>query len=252
MRLTKMTHSCVRLEHEDFTIVLDPGSLSEPGAADAADAVLITHEHFDHLAEQQLASAARSNPGVQLWTCRSVAGKLEGIGVPARVVGHGDAFDLGGFAVEVHGERHEITHPDLPPVQNIGFLISAPSAMPGTAPGAAATSHAIFHPGDAFTVPRAHVDTLLAPASAPWMKVPEMIEYVREIGPDRAYSIHEGLLNEAGLGLVDGVLAGLAAERSAAGPGGEPVQGGPGRDGGPGGPGQAAIRRLAPGESVDL
>jgi hypothetical protein len=59
-----------------------------------------------------------------------------------------------------------------------------------------------------------------------------VIGYVREIAPQRAYSIHEGLLNDAGLGLVDGVLAGLAAERGS-GTGSE-------------------IRRLAPGESVDL
>jgi hypothetical protein len=59
-----------------------------------------------------------------------------------------------------------------------------------------------------------------------------VIDYVREIAPQRAYSIHEGLLNDAGLGLVDGVLAGLAAER-AEGAGSE-------------------VRRLAAGESVDL
>ena len=237
MRLTKMTHSCIRLQHGDYSIVLDPGSLSEPDAADAADAIFITHEHFDHLDEQRLASAARSKPTVEIWTCRAVASKLDGIGVPVHVVGHGDAFDLDGFTVQVHGEHHEITHPDQPPVPNIGFLISGPSGAAGR--------HTVFHPGDAFTVPPGGVGTLLAPANAPWMKVPELIEYVREVRPERAYSIHEGLLNEAGLGLVDGVLAGLATER----PDGSGPRS-PGEPGGPGGGGE--IRRLGPGESVDL
>lgn len=224
-----MMHSCVRLRSDGFTIALDPGGLSESGAADGADAIFITHEHFDHLEEQRLASAARSTPGVQLWTCRAVAGKLDGIGIPVHVVGHGDAFEVGGFRVQVHGEHHAITHPDQPPVQNIGFLISGPSTAPGASPG---TPHTVFHPGDAFTVPGTAVGTLLAPASAPWLKAPEVIGYVREIAPQRAYSIHEGLLNDAGLGLVDGMLAGLATERGS-GAGSE-------------------IRRLSPGESVDL
>ena len=232
MRLTKMTHSCVRLENDGFTVALDPGALSETGAADGADAIFITHEHFDHLDEQRLASAARSAPGVQLWTCQAVAAKLEGIGVPVHVVGHGDAFDVGGLSVQVHGERHEITHPDQPPVQNIGFLISGPSTASGGSTASPAAEHTIFHPGDAFTVPAAPVGTLLTPANAPWLKVPEVIEYVREIGPQRAYAIHEALLNDAGLGLVDGVMAGLAAER--------------------GGDRAAEIRRLPPGQSVDL
>ena len=223
MRLTKMMHSCVRLQNDGFTIALDPGGLSESGAADGADAIFITHEHFDHLEEQRLVSAARSAPGVQLWTCQAVAGKLDGIGIPVHVVGHGDAFEVGGFRVQVHGERHAVVHPDEPPVQNVGFLITGPSTAPGAPPAAA---HTVFHPGDAFTVPGTPVGTLLTPANAPWLKVSEVIGYMREIGPQHAYSIHEGLLNDAGLGVIDGVLA-------RAGIDGE-------------------IRRLSPGESVEL
>ena len=35
-------------------------------------------------------------------------------------------------------------------------------------------------------MPADAVETLLTPASAPWLKVPEVIEYVREIAPRRA------------------------------------------------------------------
>jgi len=60
------------------------------------------------------------------------------------------------------------------------------------------------------------------------MKVSEMIDYVREIRPSRAYSVHDGLLNDFGLGLVDGLLARLADEL------------------------KVDCRRLVPGEAVDL
>jgi L-ascorbate metabolism protein UlaG (beta-lactamase superfamily) len=219
MRLTKMGHSCVRLEKDAVTVVIDPGGLTEPEAVRSADALLITHEHFDHLSEDRIASAASANPGLAVWTCGAVAAKLDGLPLRLHTVGDGDAFGIGGFTVQVHGEYHAITHPDRPPVPNVGFLIDGE----------------VFHPGDAFTLPPAGAGTLLVPASAPWMKVTEMIEYVRAIGPQRAYSIHEGLLNEFGLGLVDGVFADLAASQA-----GEET----GR--------QHDFRRLAPGESVDL
>lgn len=48
MRITKFTHACVRIEHAGTTVVLDPGGFTGPDAVDGADAVLITHEHFDH------------------------------------------------------------------------------------------------------------------------------------------------------------------------------------------------------------
>lgn len=49
MRLIKFTHSCVRLEVDGRVLVIDPGIWSEPRALDGADAVLITHEHVDHV-----------------------------------------------------------------------------------------------------------------------------------------------------------------------------------------------------------
>ncbi len=221
MRLTKMGHSCVRLEKDAVTVVIDPGSLTEPEAIRGADALFITHEHFDHLSEERIASAARANPGLPVWTCGAVAAKLDGLPLRLHAVGDGDTFEVGAFTVQVHGEYHAITHPDRPPVPNVGFLIDGD----------------VFHPGDAFTLPGTGVRTLLVPASAPWLKVTEMIEYTRAIGPLRAYSIHEGLLNEHGLGLVDATLADLAESPARSG-----ELSGQRRD----------FRRLAPGESVDL
>ncbi len=51
MKLTKMSHSCVRLEKDGRVLVVDPGGFSEEDAAVGADAVLVTHEHPDHFDE---------------------------------------------------------------------------------------------------------------------------------------------------------------------------------------------------------
>jgi L-ascorbate metabolism protein UlaG (beta-lactamase superfamily) len=211
MRLTKLTHACVRLRKDDRTLVIDPGGLTrEADAFAGADAVLITHEHMDHLDAERVRAAVADNPSLEIYTCGAVADQLSI--ATARTLGDGDALTIAGFDVGIVGEKHEVVHPDVPPVDNIGFFVDGE----------------VFHPGDAFTVPDRPVPTLLVPTNAPWMKNPEMIDYLREVSPERAYSVHDGLVNDIGFMLIDGNL-GSEGERQ-------------GKD----------FRRLKPGESIDL
>src|SRR5215216_3864717 len=48
-RVIKYTHACVRIEHAGGVLVVDPGVWSEPEALDGCTAVLLTHEHADHV-----------------------------------------------------------------------------------------------------------------------------------------------------------------------------------------------------------
>ncbi|MFF2186763.1 MBL fold metallo-hydrolase [Streptomyces sp. NPDC058155] len=210
MKLTKKSHSCVRLEKEGRTLVVDPGVFSERDAALGADAVLVTHEHPDHFDEGRLRAALEADPATEVWTLRSVAEQLSAA-FPGRVhtVGHGDTFTAAGFDVQVHGELHAVIHPDLPRVTNVGYLVDG----------------SLFHPGDAFTVPDRPVETLMLPVHAPWNKISEVIDYVREVKPRRTFDIHDALLTDLALPLYDGHVGRL------------------------GGAGHA---RLAPGEATDL
>jgi hypothetical protein len=47
------------------------------------------------------------------------------------------------------------------------------------------------------------VDTLLVPASGPWLKLGEAIEFVRTVRPARAFPIHDAHFNDAGLDTFD-------------------------------------------------
>ncbi|WP_049569861.1 MBL fold metallo-hydrolase [Streptomyces sp. SBT349] len=212
MELTKKGHACVRLTKDGRTLVIDPGAFSEEDAAAGADAVLITHEHPDHFDEGRLRAALDGSPGAGIWAPSGVAEKLTAA-FPGRVhtVGQGDAFSAAGFEVEAHGELHAVIHPDLPRVQNVGFVVDG----------------ALFHPGDALTVPGRPVSVLMLPLHAPWSKFSEVLDYVREVAPDRAYAVHDGLLSEAGLAVY-------------------------GRNLGPQGPGTGptTYARLTPGDSV--
>lgn len=46
MLVTWMGHSCISVEWNGFTLVVDPGVVSVPTAAVGADALLVTHQHL--------------------------------------------------------------------------------------------------------------------------------------------------------------------------------------------------------------
>lgn len=76
VKLTKLTHGCVRLEKDGRMLVLDPGGFSERDAANGADAILVTHEHPDHFDAGRLRTAMDADPATEIWTLRSVAEKI--------------------------------------------------------------------------------------------------------------------------------------------------------------------------------
>jgi L-ascorbate metabolism protein UlaG (beta-lactamase superfamily) len=213
MRMTKLGHSCVRLERDGQQIVLDPGVWSGADPLAGANAVLITHGHADHLDADVVRAALERDHGLELWTNAAVAAQFDGFGDRVHAVDDGDSFTAAGFDVRVYGHDHAVVHPDLPVIPNIGFAIDGK----------------LFHPGDSFTVPGEQIETLLLPISAPWLKAAELFDYARAVGPSMSYAIHDEVLSANGIALI-GQLAGALL----------------------GGPGQGGYARLEPGSSVEV
>lgn len=189
MRLTKFTHSCVRLEDGDRSLVIDPGVFSEAETAlDGAGALLITHEHADHVDPEAVRKACERQPELRIWCPESVRGQLGDVGDRVTAVGPGEAFTAAGFDVRTFGGQHALIHASVPVVANVGYLVD----------------DAVYHPGDAFTVPHVPVDTLLLPIHAPWSKVGEVLDFTISVRAGRVHQIHDGLLNERGMGVVEG------------------------------------------------
>lgn len=187
MQLTKYTHACVRFDDGDRALVIDPGGFSEVAAAlDGADAVLITHEHFDHLDVDGVRAAAQRDPRLRIWGPAPVVETLADLGEQIVVAEAGQAFDAAGFGIRTFGSQHALIHPEIPMIPNVGYLVDDTA----------------FHPGDSFTVPPVPVSLLLAPVNAPWSKVSEVIDYVVSVRAPRVVGIHDALLTPAGLGIV--------------------------------------------------
>ncbi|MBX6354985.1 MAG: MBL fold metallo-hydrolase [Micromonosporaceae bacterium] len=194
MRLTKFSHSCVRLERDGAVLVIDPGTFSERAALDGVDAVLLTHEHIDHLDVEALADALAKRPSVTVYTHSAVVPKLSALAGAVTTVESGESFTAAGFSVRAYGGWHAIIHPDLPPVANLGFLVE----------------DSVYHPGDSFDVPEGvQVDTLFVPVSAPWLKLAEAVDFVRAVAPRQAYAMHDSLLSGPGTRVTDANMAQL-------------------------------------------
>lgn len=184
MQLTKHAHACVTVSKGDARIVIDPGTFT-PDAAQAvaaADAVLITHEHFDHFDEDLIASSLETRPELRIYGPASVVERWSGRRGQVTVVAAGDNVAVAGFDVSVFGDLHASIHRDIPRVANVGYLVDG----------------RLYHPGDAYHVPDAPVDTLLLPTSGPWTKLGEAADYVGEVAPNNLIQIHEVMLGPIG------------------------------------------------------
>jgi hypothetical protein len=78
---------------------------------------------------------------------------------------------------------------------------SAPDALDG-ANAVLITAVCAWRP----TPPEQPVDTLLLPVYAPWCKISKVIDFVRAVKPRLAVPIHDALLSDYGLALVDHLL----------------------------------------------
>jgi L-ascorbate metabolism protein UlaG (beta-lactamase superfamily) len=201
MRITHLGHSCLLVETGDRRLLLDPGAFT-PGFEDVRDvsAVLITHQHADHVDTERLPTLVAGNPGVQLLAQSSVAAELTNVGLAVEALVPGDHREIGAAHVEVVGGSHALIHPDIPRVGNVGLLVSADG------------DPTFFHPGDSYDVAPAGVDILGLPINAPWTSIRETVTFARAVGAQAAVPIHDAVVSTVGRALYLSLIAGLAPD----------------------------------------
>ncbi|MBU6389466.1 MBL fold metallo-hydrolase [Patescibacteria group bacterium] len=184
MKISKYGHCCLLLHIKDARILTDPGSYSE-GFTDLRDidAVIITHEHQDHLHLDSLKAVLDRNPEARVLGNAAVARLLDQAGIAHETVEDGRTATVNGVLIEGMGKNHAVIYPTLLPVENTGYFID----------------HRFFYPGDAFYRPAKAVDVLAVPVAGPWMKLSEAVEYALVVHPRVAIPVHDGILKRPAL-----------------------------------------------------
>ncbi|TCO64911.1 MBL fold metallo-hydrolase [Actinocrispum wychmicini] len=180
MQFVHFGHSCVLAETASTRLLFDPGVFSQ-GFEDVTDltAILITHQHFDHLDEKRLPALVAANPGVRLIVDPASAENVAALGLTAETARPGDTLKVGDTTVDTVNGNHAIIHPELPVPPNNGYVLD---------------DGAFYHPGDSFFRPAQSVDVLGLPTGAPWSKLSETVDFLRVVRPRVAIPIHQAVL----------------------------------------------------------
>ncbi|ONI82338.1 MBL fold metallo-hydrolase [Saccharothrix sp. ALI-22-I] len=188
MLIVHFGHSCLLVDTGAARLLFDPGTFSSDfEQVDGLDAILITHEHRDHVDPGKLPGLRATNPGARLIAPFDLDG--------AEIVKPGDALEFNDTVVNVIDAPHEVIHSTIELPVNVGYLVD---------------HGAFYHPGDSLTVPEQRVDILGLPTAAPWMKVSDAADFLAKVGPRKAVPIHEAILAQTEI--FYRVLVGTAPE----------------------------------------
>ena len=190
MKITKFEHACFAVTKNDQSIIIDPGGwTTNLNVPEGVVAVIITHEHQDHLDANHLQAIAAKNPNMVVIAHEDITTLIEGLKTMPVVANEG--MKIGHFELEFFGGQHATIIESLPSVANLGVLIN----------------QRLYYPGDSFTIPEDRTVELLAlPVSAPWMKFSEAVDFVMKVKPKMIFPTHDAILSQVGKGLVDSMV----------------------------------------------
>lgn len=193
MKVTKLGHCCLVLEVGGKKLLTDPGSFSTAqNELTGIDAVLITHEHGDHLHVESLKAVLANNPTALVIGNQAVA-KLVGEHIADTqvvVVGDGQSTMVGDVKIEGHGKDHAPIYQTMALVENTGYFVD----------------NIFYFPGDAFHNPGKAVGVLALPVAGPWMKMADAIDFVKEVKPTTAFGVHDGMVQPFFRGFIGQAL----------------------------------------------
>jgi L-ascorbate metabolism protein UlaG (beta-lactamase superfamily) len=178
MRVTKFGHACLLIEEGGAKILIDPGAFSTgQNDAQGVDAILITHEHPDHIVLDSLKEVLKNNPDAIICTNHGVGKLLDAEGISYTLLEDGQETDVKGVSIKGYGVDHACIHDSLPLIRNTGYMIA----------------NRLFYPGDALSQD-VHAEILALPVAAPWLKISESVDYAVKVKPRVCFPVHDGML----------------------------------------------------------
>lgn len=179
MRLTKYIHSCLLLEKENFKLLIDPGTFTfaegviTPESLADAEAIIITHNHPDHLDTENL-KAILDAGNAKVYTNKEVAAILEQAGISSEFI----PSKIGPFDLQVFPVKHQPLL-DAPEVIMYGFVIDGK----------------ILNAVDSFesSLDRFKgIEWLVLPVMAPFATELDIAAYADRLQPKHILPVHDG------------------------------------------------------------
>ena len=187
MEITKHGHACLELTQDGKRLIIDPGAYTKPmDGLENVLAIVISHGHDDHCYEEQIDRILALNPEAKIFGTDEVCRRLAAYSTTS--VHHGDYHVVGPFTLEFFGDMHQEIHRSIPLIQNCGVMVN----------------DKLYYPGDSYTKPDRKVELLACPASAPWLKIGDVMDFIDAIKPARSFPTHNILLSEQGHALNNG------------------------------------------------
>ncbi len=192
MKITKYEHSCLVVEELGQIVVIDPGVFSKsiPSELKNVAAAVVTHMHGDHLDKGRIQTIINMNPDAIIFAPQEVLDELTSIQATKVEAEPGKVHTAGSFELDFYGHDHAVIYEKVPCV-NVGVMVNK----------------TLYYPGDSFTKPEQAVSVLTLPSGAPWMKLSEAIDFLKQVKPKVVFPTHNAVYSEGGLHIANSVLA---------------------------------------------
>lgn len=171
MSITKYLHSCLLIEEDNKTILIDPGMYTFDagifpfGSLEKLDAIVITHEHFDHCFLPFIKKLQEQFPSVPIYCNTAIAQILQKEHIAVSV-------DLPNFITAESAPHEKLL--DTPTPQNTAYTFF----------------HKLTHPGDSLQFTKTAA-ILALPVQAPWGSMVQAAEKAVVIKPKTIIPIHD-------------------------------------------------------------
>ena|SRR5436190_23148686 len=171
MKISKHIHSCLLIEEQGKTILIDPGNYSyenhglDISSLEKLDYILITHEHADHMYLPFIKELLQKFPQVKIFSNLSVKNILKKENITVSTEGN--------EIIKIEPVNHEQTFDKTPP-QNVMFTIF----------------NTLSDPGDSLSFTYS-ANILALPITAPWGSSVWAVNIALQLKPEIIIPVHD-------------------------------------------------------------
>lgn len=181
MRITKINHSTLLINHKDTNILFDPGdyTIEEVKELKNIDLIIITHSHGDHFHLESIKTLLRNNPNLHIVSNSEIAEILLKENIKVEICQKGQTTLFKEIKIESFDFPHVEIWDDMFHTQHTAYLID----------------EEFYNSGDCYQTIDRKVRICAFMIAGPVCKINEALEFALAQNPQIAIGVHDGMLN---------------------------------------------------------